>query len=155
MAEVVILHNPACSKSREALALLEASGIAPRVVHYLEAPPTVAELDAIVRQLGVGPRAIMRLDEPEYASLGLDDPELARELRSRLVAPRRRELLEMIDRGVADAQLPSDTDRDTLADLLVSPLYYRALISGEPFAPDTTRRIVTAVLDPRSNGDGP
>lgn len=79
MAEVVILHNPACSKSREALALLEASGIAPRVVHYLEAPPTVAELDAIVRQLGVGPRAIMRLDEPEYASLGLDDPELARE----------------------------------------------------------------------------
>jgi arsenate reductase len=74
---VVILHNPQCSKSREALALLEARGITPRVVAYLETPPTMAELDAIVKQLGIGPRSIMRRDEPEYTSLHLDDPDLA------------------------------------------------------------------------------
>lgn len=79
MSEVVILHNPDCSKSREALALLEARGIAPRVVAYLEMPPTVAELDAIVGRLGVDPRDVMRREEPEYAALHLDDPGLARE----------------------------------------------------------------------------
>jgi arsenate reductase len=79
MSDVVILHNPRCSKSREALALLEARGISPRVVAYLESPPTVAELDAIVHGLGVGPRDIMRREEPEYAALRLDDPALARE----------------------------------------------------------------------------
>ena len=79
MSEVVILHNPRCSRSREALGLLEARGITPRVVRYLEMPPTVAELDAIVTQLGVEPRDIMRRDEPEYAGLHLDDPGLARD----------------------------------------------------------------------------
>ncbi len=79
MNDVVILHNPRCSKSREALALIEARGIEPRVVAYLEAPPTVAELDAIVTRLGVEPRAIMRREEPEYAELRLDDPALGRD----------------------------------------------------------------------------
>lgn len=79
MTDVVILHNPGCSKSREALALLEARGIVPRVVPYLEMPPTVGELGAIVEQLGVDPRDIMRREEAEYAQLHLDDPALGRE----------------------------------------------------------------------------
>jgi arsenate reductase len=78
MDDVVILHNPRCSKSRATLALLEERGIAPRVVDYLKQPPTAAELGAILDKLGVEPRALMRTDEPEYRELGLDDPALGR-----------------------------------------------------------------------------
>ncbi len=79
MEEVVMLHNPRCSKSRETLALLGERGIQPRIVDYLAAPPSVAQLEDILGRLGVEPRALMRRDEPEYAELGLDDPGIARE----------------------------------------------------------------------------
>lgn len=77
MSDVTILHNPRCSKSRETLALIESKGIAPRVVDYLSAPPSIAELARIIDLLGVEPRAIMRRDEPEYADLGLADTALS------------------------------------------------------------------------------
>ncbi len=79
MSDVTILHNPRCSKSRETLALIESKGIAPRIIDYLSAPPSVTELTRIVALLGVEPRAIMRRDEPEYAELGLDDVALSRQ----------------------------------------------------------------------------
>jgi EmrB/QacA subfamily drug resistance transporter len=75
------------------------------------------------------------------------NPELADALRARLIAPRRHALLELIDRAVTDGQLPAGTDRATMADLLVAPLYYRALITGEAVSRDTAHRIVHAVLD--------
>jgi hypothetical protein len=73
------------------------------------------------------------------------DPALADALRGRLLGPRRRALLEMIDRAIARGELPASTDRDLLADLLVAPLYHRALITGEPLDDDVARRIVAAV----------
>ena len=78
MNDVVILHNPLCSKSRAALELIEARGIVPRIVDYIATPPSVAELDAILDKLGIAPRALMRHDEPEYRQLDLDDPALTR-----------------------------------------------------------------------------
>ena len=48
MAEVVIYHNPRCSKSRQTMALLEERGIEPTVVKYLETPPNAAELKALL-----------------------------------------------------------------------------------------------------------
>jgi arsenate reductase len=78
MSEVVILHNPRCSKSRETLALLESRGIEPRIVNYLDSPPSIAQLNDIIDRLGIEPRALMRREEPEYAQLGLSDPALSR-----------------------------------------------------------------------------
>ena len=78
MGEVVILHNPRCSKSRETLALFESRGIAPRIVNYIDTPPTIAQLDDILDRLGIEPRALMRRDEPEYVERGLADPRLDR-----------------------------------------------------------------------------
>ncbi|HEY1737860.1 MAG TPA: DHA2 family efflux MFS transporter permease subunit [Acidimicrobiia bacterium] len=75
------------------------------------------------------------------------DPDLAVALRSHIVAPRRGALLDLIGRAVTRGQLADTTDRDTLADLLVAPLYYRALVSGEPVTTETAHRIVSAVLD--------
>jgi arsenate reductase len=74
---LTIYHNPRCSKSREALALLEARGAAPRVVRYLEAPPSAAELAAILRKLGIRPEQLVRKAEgvfkAKYAGAALTD----------------------------------------------------------------------------------
>ena len=71
-----IYHNPRCSKSRAALELLTARGIAPRVVHYLDTPPSPEDLRAAVVALGVTPRDLLRTGEAEYARLGLDEQSL-------------------------------------------------------------------------------
>jgi len=42
MTELTLYHNPRCSKSRGALELLEARGLTPEIVRYLETPPTAA-----------------------------------------------------------------------------------------------------------------
>lgn len=74
---VTIYHNPRCSKSREALALLESRGIAPRVVEYLKSPPDRATLAALLRKLGMTARELVRDKEPEYAALGLARPDVS------------------------------------------------------------------------------
>ena len=71
-----IYHNPRCSKSRQTLALLEERGLGPRVVNYLETPPSAAELKTILKKLGLRPRDLMCKGEPRYAELGLKDRDL-------------------------------------------------------------------------------
>lgn len=68
MATLTIYHNPRCSKSRETLALLEGRGLAPRIVKYLETPPTAAELADLVKMLGIRPEALVRKGEDVYRS---------------------------------------------------------------------------------------
>jgi arsenate reductase len=79
VSALTIYHNPKCSKSREALALLEGRGITPRIVRYLETPPTPAELAGIVRKLGIRPAQLVRKGEvvykAKYAGLTLTDAE--------------------------------------------------------------------------------
>jgi EmrB/QacA subfamily drug resistance transporter len=76
------------------------------------------------------------------------DPDLAAKLRARLIAPRRAEVVRMLEAGRARGELPPDADLAFLADLLVSPLYYRVLVSGDPLAPGLAREITDAVLGP-------
>ncbi|MFF3059921.1 ArsC/Spx/MgsR family protein [Streptomyces sp. NPDC057909] len=63
--------NPACSKCRSALSLLDAEDAQYTVRHYLEEPPTVEELDVVLRRLSLEPWDITRLGEPAAAALGL------------------------------------------------------------------------------------
>lgn len=76
---VTLYHNPSCSKSREALALLQESGVQPRVVDYLKTPPGEAELTAIVAKLGIAPLDLIRKGEPvfqeKYSGRSLSDAE--------------------------------------------------------------------------------
>lgn len=74
---MTIFHNPRCSKSRQALALLEEKGIDINVVHYLQHPPTPAELKAILTKLNKKPRDILRKGEPECKALKLADTTLS------------------------------------------------------------------------------
>ncbi|MFF8902317.1 ArsC/Spx/MgsR family protein [Streptomyces lydicus] len=63
--------NPACSKCRSALSLLDAEEAQYTVRHYLEEPPTTDELDTVLRRLALEPWDITRLGEPVAAELGL------------------------------------------------------------------------------------
>ncbi|MBL4627043.1 MAG: arsenate reductase (glutaredoxin) [Roseicyclus sp.] len=71
--DMTLWHNPRCSKSRAALALLEDRGHAPDVRLYLNMPPNEAEVTALLAQLGITPRALMRTGEALYKDLGLAD----------------------------------------------------------------------------------
>lgn len=68
-----IYHNPRCSKSRQALALLRDKGIEPEIVEYLKTPPSAAELKRILGLLAMAPRELMRKGEPAYEDGGLGD----------------------------------------------------------------------------------
>ncbi|MCY1186107.1 putative protein YfgD [compost metagenome] len=77
MTDLTLYHNPRCSKSRSALELLEARGLAPTVVRYLETPPDAATLSALLGKLGIGARQLLRSGEDEYKDLNLADPALS------------------------------------------------------------------------------
>jgi arsenate reductase len=73
MSEVIIYHNPRCSKSRQTLALLEEQGIKPDVRKYLEDAPSAEELRLVLTQLGIPARSLLRNKEAEFKENGLDD----------------------------------------------------------------------------------
>ena len=52
MTRATIWHNPRCSKSREALALLEGRGVTVTPRLYLEDPPDAETLRAVLKKLG-------------------------------------------------------------------------------------------------------
>ena len=70
--ELVLIHNPRCSKSRAALALLEEKGASYRVRAYLDEPLTRAELDELGSCLGKPATEWVRNKEDEYKAAGLD-----------------------------------------------------------------------------------
>lgn len=71
MTAVRIYHNPRCSKSRAALALLAQRGVACDVIEYLRHPLPIAELQALQAMLGVPVSAMLRRSEGAYEDLGL------------------------------------------------------------------------------------
>ncbi len=72
---MTIWHNPKCSKSREALKLLEEKGEDINVVRYLEETPSRDEIAALLKMLGVSARELMRTKEELYRELGLANVE--------------------------------------------------------------------------------
>ncbi len=69
-----IYHNPNCGTSRKVLGMLRESGDTPRVIEYLRTPPTRAELKALLTQMGMTPRQLLRRRGTPFDELGLDDP---------------------------------------------------------------------------------
>ncbi|GAA1634406.1 arsenate reductase family protein [Nonomuraea maheshkhaliensis] len=64
--------NPACSKCRSALSVLDAEAADYTVRHYLEDPPDEAELREVLARLGLEPWDITRTGEARAAELGAD-----------------------------------------------------------------------------------
>lgn len=63
---VLIFHNPRCSKSRAALAILEEKKQDIEIIDYLKNPPTAAELKKIIRMLDIKPEELVRKKEPVF-----------------------------------------------------------------------------------------
>jgi arsenate reductase len=58
-----IYHNPRCSKSREGLAILEASKVNFETIHYIETPISKEELIHIIQLLNISPIDLVRKNE--------------------------------------------------------------------------------------------
>ncbi|MGW3631794.1 arsenate reductase family protein [Streptomyces sp. NPDC005122] len=63
--------NPACSKCRSAIALLDAEGADYTVRRYLEDVPTPDEIRAVLERLGLEPWDITRTQEADAEELGM------------------------------------------------------------------------------------
>lgn len=72
MTTAVLYHNPRCSKSREAKALLDDQGVDYQVRLYLNDPLSAAELKALINQLGIPAADVLRRKEADYTTAGLD-----------------------------------------------------------------------------------
>ncbi len=70
---VTIYHNPRCSKSREALQLLQEKSVQPQIIEYLKNPPSVVELKNIIKLLGILAIDLVRKKEDAYKESGLNN----------------------------------------------------------------------------------
>lgn len=75
MTDITIYHNPKCGTSRNTLALIRNTGTEPRVIPYLETPPSRAELVALIAAMGTPVREVMRAKETIYQELDLGNPK--------------------------------------------------------------------------------
>lgn len=71
-----IYHNPRCTKSRQALQLLEERGVEAEVIKYLDTPPTQKELAEIVKLLGIPAKDLVRKKEALFKELNLGEQTL-------------------------------------------------------------------------------
>tara|TARA_B100000378_G_scaffold13248_2_gene10926 strand:- start:177 stop:617 length:441 start_codon:yes stop_codon:yes gene_type:complete len=76
---VTIYHNPNCGTSRNVLAMIRQSGEEPEIIEYLKTPPTRARLVALIGEMGIPVRDLLRRKGTPYDDLGLDDPALSDE----------------------------------------------------------------------------
>ena len=73
--DITIYHNPNCGTSRNVLAALKAAGKSPRVVEYLKAGWTEAQLKTLLGRMGAKPRDVLRVRGTPAEELGLTDPK--------------------------------------------------------------------------------
>lgn len=69
---VIIYHNPSCGTSRNVLAILREKGLEPRVIEYLKTPLTRDQLRALVEQMGVPVREVIRWKEKLVTELNIE-----------------------------------------------------------------------------------
>ena len=76
MKPVLVFHNPRCSKSRQALALLDSRNIQYKTFLYLENEIIYDEFLRILGLLKIKPRDILRVKEKEYLENNLNNMSL-------------------------------------------------------------------------------
>jgi len=79
LSNFTIYHNPRCSKSRLTLELLKDKGIDPKVILYLETPPSEKELVLILKKLNMEARELLRKGEVEFKEQNLSDTSKSEE----------------------------------------------------------------------------
>lgn len=64
--KTVIYHNPRCSKSREALALLNEKNLDVEIIEYLKDKPSIKQLKELINLLGIKPIQLIRTKEDAF-----------------------------------------------------------------------------------------
>ena len=63
---IKIYHNPRCTKSRQALQLLQEKGIEPQIIEYIKNPITESELWEVIEKLDIEPIELVRNKETDW-----------------------------------------------------------------------------------------
>jgi arsenate reductase len=141
--DVTIYHNPECGTSRNTLALIRHAGIEPKVIEYLDHPPSKAALKTMIADAGLSVREAIREKGTPYAELGFDNPGLSDDqlLDAMLAHP------ILINRPFVITPLgtrlsrPSEAVLDILPDTFTGPFLKE---DGEPILDEKGKRIVKA-----------
>lgn len=82
----IIWHNPRCSKSRQALELLNEHGSEPTIRLYLKDAPTAREIKEALEHLNLSAHQIMRKGESAWKELELSEEKAEDDLIAAMVA---------------------------------------------------------------------
>lgn len=93
---LTLLHNPRCSKSRQALALLEEAGSEVQVRRYLDEPLGESELRQLIARLPGGIDGLVRTGEEEWKALNADASNIEAVVAAIVAHPR------ILERPIAD-----------------------------------------------------
>ena len=107
--QMTLWHNPRCSKSRAALALLQENGHQPAVRHYLKDTPSEAEIIAVRNALGVTADEMMRKGEKLFKELGLSTATEAELINAMVTHPILIERAILLNNGKAAIGRPPET----------------------------------------------
>jgi AcrR family transcriptional regulator len=133
--------------SRGAVAL---DGFLDRVAGTLAIPEGLSTAEALTWQIN----ALVTLFRDTTAgplmralvAAAQSDPDIARSLRERWLAPRRAVTLEVLRCGVERGELRAGIDADAAADELFAPVYHRLFFGHSPLAEDLAATMVAQLL---------
>jgi arsenate reductase len=75
-ADILIYHNPNCSKSREALEYIREHGYEPTVIEYIKQPLDKTQIRKLLKILGIAPSSMIRAADFRRLELEpTDDPD--------------------------------------------------------------------------------
>jgi AcrR family transcriptional regulator len=134
-------------RDKDELALAVVLDMVEQVVMLPELGNTRAELLAFVNAAVdvLGSTLMGRVMQGLVSDLATD-PDLAQAFRERVVSVRDAEVERLVERGIARGDLRADTDPETAHDLLIGPVYYRLLLTGQPLDRAFAKHTVDAVL---------
>ncbi|WP_375502730.1 TetR/AcrR family transcriptional regulator [uncultured Jatrophihabitans sp.] len=125
-------------------------GFLERVRHSLAIPEGLRTVAALEFQIG---ELVALFRDPRIgsalrgiASEAQSDPELARAVRERWLAPRRAVTTAVLTAGVAAGDLRPDLDVELVMDQLYGPLYFRLMFGHGPLPDDLAHRLVNQLL---------
>lgn len=72
MTKICLYYNQRCSKSRQALKLLQQQNINPELIYYLKTPPKVQQIVDLLKKLNMQPKELIRTKESLFTDLGLE-----------------------------------------------------------------------------------
>lgn len=95
--------------------------------------------------------ALMSTPESRRVTAGLigdlgADPELAESYVMQYLVPRRATVWQVLQRGVDRGELDANADFAFIYDLLIGPLFMRAVVWGQPLEPDVAEKTADVVL---------